>query len=194
MTPPPLSNPTSHFLNRDHFPTTQSLISDQNQELYIVEADAIRHKKVIAEQHHDRDLSVLMNDPNPYDKLLTMFLGNQLSQETEHLADEPSKCCVLASGDKLMPKIPCQESTRLTSQSETLPEDKGLYGAPLSILSDRFPDPASPVTDSYGAGFPKLYIQEEGDEPIRSSVCNSVLDVPAQEVDHTVVVFKVFTE
>ncbi|XP_053086796.1 uncharacterized protein sorbs2a isoform X3 [Pangasianodon hypophthalmus] len=201
MAPPLLYNPASlvtdhsHLFNsRNHFPAAQTplskkLISGQNQELYILEAEMTEHKPLITEQQQSQDLATLITDPNPYDKLLTMFLDDQLSQEAENLddctplADESSKNCPLASPDSLMLKKPCQASMSLSSQSENPPDDDGLYGKWSSILNDRFPEPPSPVTDSFEAGLPELYIQEEGDEPIRSSVFNSINYASTQKAD-----------
>lgn len=196
MASPPLYNPAclvtdnSHlFGSRNYFPAThtaqipKNLISDQNQELYIVEGEAPRTK--ITKQQQSRDLVALITDPNPYDKLLSMFLCSQLSQEAENpdpctpLANDSAKNCVLVSPHRL--KKPCQESTSLTSQSENPPNDEGLQGS--SILNDIFPEPPSLVTDSFGVGVPELYIQEEGDEPITSSVFSSLNNALTQEVD-----------
>ncbi|XP_053533301.1 mucin-17 isoform X5 [Ictalurus punctatus] len=207
MAPPLLHNPASlvtdhsHLFNSgNHFPAAQTtrlqkkLSSDQNQELYIVEAEATGHKTPTAEQQQSRDLATLITDTNPYDKILTMFLGKHLSQEAENmepctpLADESSKTCVLVSPDRLTLKKPCQEPVRLTSQSENPPDDEGIYGEWSSILNDKLPEPHSPVTDSFGAGLPKLYIQEEGDEPIRSSVFSSINDTSTQEADPSALV------
>ncbi|XP_060772698.1 sorbin and SH3 domain-containing protein 1 isoform X3 [Neoarius graeffei] len=202
MSPPLLSNPTSlvtdhsHLFNsRNHFPAAHTTplpkkpISDQNQELYVVDTEVTGHKTLIAEQQQNRDLEILKTHPNPYDKLLTMFLSNQLLQEVESLepctplADKSSKSCVLASANRLPLTKPCQESMSLTSQSENPPDDEGFYGKPSSVLNNRFPEPPKPTTDSFEARLPQLYIQEEGDEPIRSSVFYPINDAPTHEAD-----------
>ncbi|KAK3507760.1 hypothetical protein QTP70_035284, partial [Hemibagrus guttatus] len=182
VAPPLLSNPASlvpdhsHLFNsRNHYPATQttqlSEISDQNQELYVVEAETPRYKTLITEQHQSQDLARLITDSNPYDKLLTKFLGNQLSQEVNldpstPSADESDQSHVIASPDRLAINKAGQKSLSLNSQSETSHDDDGLFP------DHKFPDPPSPVTDSFGAGLLELYIQEEGDEPIRSSEAN----------------------
>lgn len=199
MASPPLHNPAclvtdnSHlFGSRNHFPAThtaqlpKNLISDQNLELCIVETEAPRTK--IIKQQQSRDLVALITYPNPYDKLLSMYLCSQLSQEAEYpdpctpLANDLPKNCVLVSPHRL--KKPCQESTCLTSQSENPPNGEGLQGS--SILNDSFPEPPSSVTGSFGVGVPELYIQEEDDEPITSSVFSSLNNALTPEVDRAI--------
>lgn len=203
MAPPLLYNPAylvtdhSHLFNsRNHFPATQTtqlpkkLISDQNQELCIVEAEAPRPKTPITEWQQCQDLATFITNPNPSDKFLTMLLGSELSQEAENLypctplADESSKSCVLLiSPDRLTLKKPCQESMSLNRQSKNPPDDEWLHLKQSSIPSDVFLEPPSPVTDSFGAGLPELYIQEEGDEPMGSSVFHSIINASTREVE-----------
>lgn len=184
IAPPFLDNPAScvtdhsHLFNsRNRFPDAQTaqlsekLISGQNQELLIVEAETTEPQALITEQQQSRDLASLVTEPNPYDKLLSMFPSNQLTQEAETL----DSCTPL--------KKPCHESRSLTSQSESPPDDEGLYGKRSSILNARFAEPPGPMTDSLEAGFPELYIEEEGDEPIRSSVFSFINDASTQEVE-----------
>lgn len=205
ITPPLLSNPaslvTGHshlFSSRNGFPSSQttrsSSILNQNQELYIVEAEALTTEPLTTKPlttetlttltlttdlQHIRDLASLITHPNPYDTLLTMFLGNELVQE-ENLDPEPSQSYVLAPPDRLTLNKPGQESIGLNNQTESPPDDEGLFP------EHKFPAPPSPVTDSFGAGYLELYIQEEGDAPIRSSVFNSINDAPTPEVEHAV--------
>lgn len=179
VAPPVLSNPASlvpdhsHLFNsRNHCPATQTTKlgknSDQNQELYIVEAETTRYKTLITEQHQSQDLAKLITDQNPYDQLLTMFLGNQLPQEVKldpstPLSDESAESRVIALPDRLMINKASQKSLSLNSQSERSPDDEGL------LPDHKFPHPLNPATDIFGTGLLELYILEDGDEPIRSS-------------------------
>lgn len=163
------------FNSRNHYPNNQTIkigeISDQNQEMYIKEPKTPGHKTLITEKHQSCDLAKFITNPSRYDKLMTMLSQEESWEPCTPLADESDQSHVMASPDRLT----LNKSMSLNSRSETPPDDVGL-----------FPDPPSPVTDSFGVGLLELYIQEEGKERIRSSVFNSINNSSTQEVENAV--------
>ncbi|KAI4905404.1 hypothetical protein NFI96_005321 [Prochilodus magdalenae] len=169
----------------------RKLISDQNVELCITEPETATPRT----QSHPEQLQNREHHPAggscAYDQLGSVFRSSQLHQEGEKtdpctpLVREPSVTQAhkpKALADEVVPPdwltIRDPPAVSLAISTDATADDTEFYRKRseelLSVILNYQSEPSSPVTESMWAGLPELYIQEEGDEPIRSPPSTSI--------------------
>ncbi|XP_076870423.1 sorbin and SH3 domain-containing protein 2 isoform X14 [Brachyhypopomus gauderio] len=202
FTTPPSSPPTTPPLIRRSTPPeirlSKRLISDLNK------AEEKDGKTLTGDQwplDQQQDLARLINEPDPYGQLLSMFLNNQLCQEVDkmdrHTPLAKASPTTLANqsknlADVLVPTDWVAFDRPLSISLLSKPESPAETGDEfcrkqseelLSVLLDVSSGTQSPLPESFGQGLPELYIAEEGDQPIRSPAPCSIRSDRRQQAD-----------
>uniref|UniRef100_A0A9J7X934 Osteoclast-stimulating factor 1 n=1 Tax=Cyprinus carpio carpio TaxID=630221 RepID=A0A9J7X934_CYPCA len=185
------SNILLHFhehLNRDKLtaidvPETFGLpvkrITDHNQALLRMERKGHDGKKFLEDMYlkeqslkKNYDPSKLINKPDPYDELMSMFLKNQLYNELELRLASRSKNNREVLADKSMSFSASHKSENILDKHHDIYEKKA--EELLSVILNEKTEIYSPVAAIKWEELPELYIKEEEDETNNRSGLESV--------------------
>uniref|UniRef100_A0A8C2B0R0 Osteoclast-stimulating factor 1 n=1 Tax=Cyprinus carpio TaxID=7962 RepID=A0A8C2B0R0_CYPCA len=154
-------------------------ITDHNQALLRMERKGHDGKKFLEDMYlkeqslkQNYDPSKLINKPDPYDELMSMFLKNQLYNELELRLASRSKNNREVLADKSMSFSASHKSENILDKHHDIYEKKA--EELLSVILNEKTEIYSPVAAIKWEELPELYIKEEEDETNNRSGLESV--------------------